>query len=310
MAPTIGAVAKLPAVDTATPMQAAEVGGALVVAPQNFGEVMAFADRMSESRFVPAHLRGRPADCMAVCMQALRWGMDPFMVAQKTYFTKEGSPPGYEAQLVNAVVYARAPLKGRLDIQWEGKWPARVCIVTGIIRGDDRPKVRSVNAANIKTRNSPMWLADPDQQLAYYTTRAWARLYCPDVLMGVYTREEIIDGEFQDVTGHEPATPAPAPTASRLDALEQVIDNAAATAAAEEATDAPAPDDGARLAAETWANECMGWLATQATIAKIDAALAKWQPKLAELNQAHPDIALALVSAADERKQKIERGEA
>lgn len=235
MAPPVGAsVAKLPAIGAETSVQAVQSVGALVIMPQSFGEVMMFADKMAESRFVPGHLRSRPSDCLAVCLQALRWGMDPFSVAQKTYFTKEGSPPAYEAQLVNAVVYARAPLVGRLKIEWTGQWPNRVCTVTGHIVGDDNPKIRVVPAVNIKVRNSPLWTTDPDQQLAYYTTRAWARLYVPDVLMGVYTP----DDEDTRAEVARDITPEPRPQpATRLDGLEQTIE-----AEAEPAEEAPAPE--------------------------------------------------------------------
>ena len=53
------------------------------------------------------------------------------------------------------------------------------------------PKVRTVKIKTIKTRNSPLWTQDPEQQLAYYTKRAWARLYCPEVLLGVYAEDEV-----------------------------------------------------------------------------------------------------------------------
>lgn len=208
-------VARLPITD-------AQMGSgmhAVTIMPQTISEVVAFADRMADSRFVPAHLRGKPADCFAVALQAFRWQMDPFSVANKSYFVNDRM--AYEAQLVNAVVYAHAPLVGRLDIKWEGNWPGRVCIVTGIIIGDKNPHVRRVNASTITVRNSPLWKSDPDQQLAYFTTRAWARLYAPDVLMGVYTPEEFrgetIEGESVPV-----AEPVERP-ASRLDAMEAVI---------------------------------------------------------------------------------------
>lgn len=208
-------VANLPVTNTA-------MGGgmqALTIMPQTISEVVAFADRMADSRFVPAHLRGKPADCFAVALQAFRWQMDPFSVANKSYFVNDRM--AYEAQLVNAVVYAHAPLAGRLDIKWEGAWPNRVCIVTGIIRGDKNPHVRRVDARTITVRNSPLWKSDPDQQLAYFATRAWARLYAPDVLMGVYTPEEFrgetVEGEVI------PNTPEAERPESKLDAFEAVI---------------------------------------------------------------------------------------
>lgn len=153
---------------------------------------MQFAAMMARSNFVPMHLRGKEGDCMAIVMQASRWGMDPFAVGNKSYFVKDGAPPAFEAQLVNAVVNSSGVLSGRLRIEFDGEGERLRCTVTGFLRADpDDPKVRTVSIARITTRNSPLWKADPMQQLAYYTTRSWARLWVPEVLMGVYTPDEI-----------------------------------------------------------------------------------------------------------------------
>lgn len=272
----------------------------LTIVPQNFGEVMAFAEKMAASRFVPMHLRDKPADCLVVCLQALRWGFDPFAVAQKTYFIKDGSPPAYEAQLVNAVVLARAPLVGRPKITWAGNWPNRTCTVSGLFQGDSEPKARTVNAVNIKVRNSPLWLSDPDQQIAYYATRAWARLYCPDVLMGVYTPDDddMRAERATDVTGSAEQPRA----ASRLDAMERGIAGEPEATLVEPTQDNPfgfpeheGPEGGqielptqpgahsvtadeAADRAEAWANR---WLA-KIQDAKSVAALTKWKAEHAE----------------------------
>ncbi len=42
----------------------------------------------------------------------------------------------------------------------------------------------------VTTRNSPLWKTAPKQQLAYLAVKYWARLYCPDVILGVYTPDE------------------------------------------------------------------------------------------------------------------------
>jgi len=209
-------------------------GGALEVMPRNFGELEEFAIRMAKSRYVPPPLRGKPEDCLMIALQAYRWEMDPIAVAQQTYFPRDGGPPAYMAQLIAAVVHARAPLEGRLKIKWSGQWPQRTCTVTGKLRGDDDVKERTVHAVNITVRNSPLWKTDPDQQLAYYAERAWARLYVPDVLMGVHSREEPMDEEERatwatDVTpSKNESTPAPRETpASQLDGLEEIIDQQA-----------------------------------------------------------------------------------
>ncbi|MDF2784463.1 MAG: fii1 [Pantoea eucrina] len=42
----------------------------------------------------------------------------------------------------------------------------------------------------VTTRNAPLWKTAPKQQLAYLAVKYWARLYCPDVIPGVYTPDE------------------------------------------------------------------------------------------------------------------------
>lgn len=157
--------------------------------PASMGEAMEVAKLMAHGNFVPAHLRGKPGDCLAVVMQASRWGMDPFAVGNKTYFVNDRM--AYEAQLVNAVINSSGVLDGRLHPEWEGEGNELVCTVTGKLKGDPVPKTRRVPIKTITTRNSPLWKQDPEQQLAYYASRAWVRLHAPEVLLGVYTPDEL-----------------------------------------------------------------------------------------------------------------------
>lgn len=157
--------------------------------PTSMGEAMEIAKLMAGGNFVPKHLRGMPGDCLAVVMQAARWGMDPFAVGNKTYFVNDRM--AYEAQLVNAVVNSANVLNGRLKVEWFGEGNSLECEVTGYIKGDPNPKTRRVKISTITTRNSPLWKSDPEQQIAYFATRAWARLHAPEVLLGVYTPDEI-----------------------------------------------------------------------------------------------------------------------
>ncbi|MGL4198165.1 MAG: recombinase RecT [Allorhizobium sp.] len=157
--------------------------------PTSMGEAMEIAKLMAAGNFVPPHLRNKPGDCLAVVMQSARWGMDPFAVASKSYFVNDRM--AYEAQLVNAVVNSSNVLDGRLKIEWSGEGVNLKCFVSGRIKGDPDIKTREVKLATIKVRNSPLWQADPEQQIGYFATRAWARLHAPEVLLGVYTPDEI-----------------------------------------------------------------------------------------------------------------------
>mgnify|MGYP002783726823 FL=1 len=111
------------AVPGVTALQSADMSaGAMILSPGNMKAITEFADAMSRSVIaVPQHFRGKPADCLAVCMQAVTWGMNPFSVAQKTHVT-QGGALGYEAQLINAVVINRAPIESRPEFEFLGDW--------------------------------------------------------------------------------------------------------------------------------------------------------------------------------------------
>lgn len=158
---------------------------------ENMLQVMEFAKLMAVADIgVPKHLRGNPGACMRVALQADEWGFSPFAVADKSYLVNDRL--AFESQLVHAVVERRAPLHERLVMEWSGEGPTRRCKVTGHLIGNSKPSVwEGPMFKDIKVKNSPEWSSNPDKQLFYHASRDWARMYVPDVLMGVYSRDEL-----------------------------------------------------------------------------------------------------------------------
>ena len=153
-------------------------------------EVMEFAKLMAMSaQAVPKDFRGNAGMCLAVTMQAVEWRMSPFQVASKSYVVNDRL--AFESQLLHAIIEARAPLKERLNCEYVGEGTERRCRVEGRFMDGSQRFYESPMIKDIKTKNSPLWTGDPDQQLWYYSSRAWARKWCPDVIMGVYSRDEL-----------------------------------------------------------------------------------------------------------------------
>ncbi|WP_395490855.1 RecT family recombinase [Cedecea davisae] len=202
-----------------TSQPGATVGtAAAIFSPEGMNQLVRFATLMADSRVtVPAHLAGKPADCLAVAMQAAQWGMNPFAVAQKTHVINGAL--GYEAQLVNAAITALAPTKDRVHFEWFGPWENVIgkfkektsdkgkkylspdwtlsdekgcgVKVWATMKGESEPRVLELLLTQAQVRNSTLWGSDPKQQLAYLGVKRWARLYCPDVILGVYTPDEL-----------------------------------------------------------------------------------------------------------------------
>lgn len=156
----------------------------------HFGELMEFAKVMAISQVaIPKHLRDNPGACLAVCIQASEWQMSPFAVANKSYSVNDRL--AYEAQLINAVILRRAPLAGRFVISHEGEGDKRRCTVSAETLDGQKVEYTSPEIGRIKVKNSPLWTSDPDQQLFYFSSRSLCRRHFPDVLLGVYTQDEL-----------------------------------------------------------------------------------------------------------------------
>jgi len=178
---------------------------------------------------VPDHLKGNVADCFAVALQSTQWGMNPFPVAQKTHLIH--GKLGYESQLVNAVIQANGPLQGRLQDEYFGPWENLIgkfqmktasngkgsyaaptytsndeegcgVRISGMLIGETKPRVLELHMREAAPRNSTLWASNPKQQLFYLAVKMWARKYCPDVILGVYTPDEVhaIPVEITEIT--------------------------------------------------------------------------------------------------------------
>jgi len=220
--------------------------GEIVSSDRMLAQIDQMAERMASAKnTVPKHLAGNPGDCWAVIMQAIQWRMNPFAVAQKTHIVNGAL--GYEAQLINAVITSMAPTVDRLNYEWYGDWSGvkgKECgdstvgvRVWATMKGESEPRVLDVSMAQVGgVRNSPLWVADPRQQLAYLAAKRWARLHCPDVLLGVYTPDELAETREREVT------PAKRPAdvgGSRAAALKDRLRDASEAPASEQAHEPP-----------------------------------------------------------------------
>jgi hypothetical protein len=226
----------------------APTGRDLILQPDNLNAMLRVADLMAKSKnMVPKHLRDNPGGCLAVTMQGMRWNMDPFALAQKTYTVSHDGPVAYEGQAIIAALNNSPLLATRLDFEWFGDWHkivGKFKEVTSKTKKDDEgnfkkyivpdwniadeqglgvrvwarlvgekePRRMELLMTQVRTRNSGLWTEDPKQQIGYLSGRRWGRLHAPDVIMGVYTPDELEDIEPKHMGMVEEIKPA-APTA-------------------------------------------------------------------------------------------------
>ena len=186
------------------------------------------AKMFSTSTLVPKEFQANMANCAIGINIAKRLGADPFMVLQNIDIIH--GRPSFRATFLIAMVNASGrfhPLQ--FDMQgMEGK-PDRACIAWTYAKTDgaklEGPKItlEMAKAEGWSTKNGNKWLTMPELMLRYRAAAFFARLYAPDITLGMMTTEEAIDTvPEREVT---PAKVALFPTKQEPEALTLTADS-------------------------------------------------------------------------------------
>ena len=182
---------------------------------ENMLQVAEAAKLMSTAGpMLPPWLQGNVGGCWGIILRATELGISPLTLAEWSYVVEKGGIQrvAYMSQFYHAITEAKAPLKTRLNHEFLGEGDEMKCRVWATFRGED--KERSITSRTLKelrpakiesgaTKGSPLWTRKPEIQMFYDTSRDWARVYCPDILGGVYALEEMEEQgwkEARDVT--------------------------------------------------------------------------------------------------------------
>ena len=239
---------------------------------------------------VPKAFRGQRELCLGVAYQAALWGTDPIATINKAYVVNDRI--AYEAQLINAIVLGH--LESRPKYTYQGAGATRQCRVVATPKGSGERDYTSPQVGQVKVKNSPLWVTDPDQQLSYMCIRAWARRHMPDVLLGIYAVEELQQISIRDVTPPPPADldgDMPEPEDA---AFEEATQDAPFEPSGGFTTDGDAPPTDETLRTGEVADDILAW----AEGMKVDASNAKT-----------PDELQALWDACEANRRKLWRTE-
>lgn len=199
-----------------------------------FEHMQRIATGMARSTLIPDSLREEgtkdnkqelpfervAANCFLIVNQAVRWGLDPFSVAQAVSVVH--GKLCYEGKLVAAVIQAKLGFNLHHHFVGEGE-AMRVYlsdklltseVVTTLKPGIRRPDMRlfdgSVSEWKTSGNGSPWSPKNFVRMLIYRGTRDWCRIYEPALMLGVYTPDEMLDmsDNARAVRAKEVSTPS------------------------------------------------------------------------------------------------------
>ena len=176
-----------------------------------FNQILRAADMLSKTSIIPQSYQGKPQDCFVAIEMANRMGVSPMVVMQNMYVVK--GKPSWAGQACTMLINSCGKFKDVKHIYTgeKGK-PNRGCYVTAT-RISDGSQVDGVEVtmqmaqAEGWTSNSK-WRNMPELMLAYRASAFFARVYCPEAMMGVQTAEEVYDADSTPINAATSLTAA------------------------------------------------------------------------------------------------------
>lgn len=195
-------VEPMEALEPASPEQAG-MAPTMLTDTKQLNTLMRVAKTIANSSLIPEAYRGNPADCFVACEIANRMGLSPLVVLQNMYVVK--GKPGWSGQACIAIINGTGQFSP-LDFVWVGKAGEDTfgCYATATRKSDGQKlcgaavTMSMVKAEGWLDKNGSKWKTMPEQMFMYRAAAFFARVHCPNALMGFQTVEEL-----QDVNGPE-----------------------------------------------------------------------------------------------------------
>ena len=165
---------------------------------KQFDQLLRAANMLSQTSIIPATYQGKPQDCFVALEMATRMGVSPLVVMQNMYVVK--GKPAWAGQACTMFINSCGKFTQVKHVYTGEKGTdSRGCYVTAT-RISDGIQVNGVEVtlamakAEGSTANTK-WRTMPELMLAYRASAFFARVHCPEALMGVQLADEIYDAD-------------------------------------------------------------------------------------------------------------------
>lgn len=164
---------------------------------ESYANAWKIAINLSKSQLVPKNFQGRPEDCIIALDLAQRMKASPFAILQNMYIVQ--SKPSFSAQFLIACINQSkrfSPLMFK-EIGEKGT-PSWGCVCYAKTKDGEVVQSPEVTMAMAQaegwvSKPGSKWKTMPELMLHYRTATMFARLYAPDIVMGMITTDEAED---------------------------------------------------------------------------------------------------------------------
>lgn len=165
--------------------------------PSAFEQAQRMAKLLTSSSIVPQTYRDNIADSVIALEMANRIGANPLAVMQNLYIVH--GRPAWSSQFLISCINASgkfSPLRYKMEgDKGTDTWG---CVAWAVDKSGERLEGPEVTIATAKAegwfqKNGSKWKTMPELMLRYRAATLFARLYAPELTMGIQTDDEVID---------------------------------------------------------------------------------------------------------------------
>lgn len=171
--------------------------GSIFASSEKFEIAGKMAVSLSKSTIVPKEFQGNASNSLIAIELANRLGVSPLMVMQNLYVVY--GRPSWSAQYMIAMINSSG--KYDFELQYDekvgkdGKPYSCQCWTERNGRKVTGPEITMdmAKAEGWVNKNGSKWLTMPQMMLRYRAASFFGRMNCPELTMGIYTREEVVE---------------------------------------------------------------------------------------------------------------------
>lgn len=171
--------------------------GEIFMSIKAFEDAQRMVAPLAKSDLVPATFQGKVGNCLIALEMAQRIGASPLMVMQNLYIVY--GKPAWSSQFLIACINASgkfSPL--RYKMTGEKGSDSFGCIAWAVDNAGERLESPEVTIGIAKkegwfNKNGSKWQSMPELMLRYRCATLFARLFAPELTMGIQTDDEVVD---------------------------------------------------------------------------------------------------------------------
>lgn len=171
-------------------------GGNIFGDSKTFELAQRMANALATSTIVPKDYQGKIGNCLIALEMASRLSTSPLMVMQNLYVVN--GRPAWSSQYIVAMINSSKKYQTELQYEIKGSGMNMSCFAYADDYNGHRVTGPTITMDMAKKegwldRAGSKWKTMPDVMIRYRAASFFGRLNCPDMIMGLYSTDEIID---------------------------------------------------------------------------------------------------------------------